>query len=132
MTLARRTPIKRTAWRPKRKALPARSAKRLAIAEERRAFVERILRERPTCEGLGHLRAIVNTLGEDDRKVVVDAMRDCTWRSTEVHEVLSRARGGSIVDDDNVLALDHYCHAWVTTHPRLASMAGLLKSRWQR
>ena len=128
----KRTPIKRTAWRPKRKALPGFSLHREAIRAERRELVARLLSERPTCEALSHLRSIVNTLGDDDQRVVVDAMRRCTFHSSEVHEVLSRARGGSILDEENCLCLCHHCHAWVTTHPRLATMAGLLKSRWQR
>jgi hypothetical protein len=128
----KRTAIKRTAWHPKRKPLRGRSERREAITEERRALVARLLSERPTCEALSHLRSIVNTLGDDDQRIVVTAMRGCTLRSSEVHEVLSRARGGSILDESNCLCLCHTCHAWVTTHPRLATMAGLLKSRWQR
>lgn len=127
----KRSPIQRTAWRPKRTPLRARSERREAITEERRALVARLLSERPTCEALSHLRSIVNTLGDDDQRIVVEAMRGCTFRSSEVHEVLSRARGGSILDESNCLSLCHTCHAWVTTHPRLATMADLLKSRWQ-
>jgi hypothetical protein len=115
--------------------LRPRSAKREALAPERRAFVERILSERPYCEGPAHLRRLMRMegLSDTDRAAVVVVLNDCGIhrRSTEVHEVLSRARGGSIVDEKNVLALCHDCHAWVTTHPRLATMAGLLKSRWQ-
>lgn len=128
----KRTAIRRTAWNPKRKALPVRSAKREAIAAERRAFVARILFERPICEGLSHLRAIVSTLAERDRNVVIDALRDCTWQSTECHEPLKRSRGGSIVADHNVLALCHQCHAFTEAEPRLATAAGMLRPSWLR
>lgn len=117
-----------------RKPLPFRSAKRAAITDDRRAFVARILSERPTCEAPVYLRAIVNGLDTIDQPRVVAALRlggPSACRSTEVHEVLSRARGGSIVEDDNVLALCREHHQWVTEHPRLAALAGLSKSRWQ-
>lgn len=114
----------------KRTRIKPRSAKREAIADERRAFVARILSERPQCEARHFLRPIVGTLVGKDQSRVLDALRDCTWTSTEVHELLSRARGGSIVEDANVSALCHRCHAWVTTEPRLATMAGLQRSRW--
>lgn len=121
----KRVPIKRS-----RKPLPLRSAKRVAIADERKAFVVRIIRERPQCEARNYLRPIVGRLVGKDRDRVLAALRGCTWKSTEVHELLSRARGGSIVEDDNVASLCHGCHGWVTTEPRLATMAGLQRSRW--
>lgn len=123
----KRTPIKRS-----RKRLPPFSAKRAAIRDERRAFVARILSERPTCEAPFYLRAVVNGMEPEDQRTVVDALRlgGVRCRSTEVHEVLSRARGGSIVEDDNVKALCHLHHRWVTEHPRLATVAGLSRSRW--
>ncbi len=121
----KRSPMKRS-----RKPLPFRSAKRAAIADERRAFVDRILSERPQCEARHYLRPIVAGLVGIDHDRVVKALRGCTWRSTEVHELLSRARGGSITEDANVSALCSNCHRWVTTEPRLATMAGLQRSRW--
>ncbi len=125
--------VKRTQMKRSRRPIPFRSAKRAAIADERRAFVARILSERPTCEAPFYLRAIVNGLDSIDQPRVVAALRigGAMCRSEEVHEVLSRARGGSIVEDDNVAALCHEHHRWVTEHPRLAALAGLSKSRWQ-
>ena len=121
----KRSPMKRS-----RKPLPFRSAKREAIADERRAFVVRILSERPQCEARHYLRPIVAGLVGRDQDRVVAALRGCTWQSTEVHEIILRSRGGSIVEDDNVAALCHWCHRWATTEPRLATMAGLQRSRW--
>lgn len=73
-----------------------------------------------------------------ERRLLVAALLDAhpmcqrcgQARSTEVHEVLSRARGGSILDPDNCVALCHDCHAWVTTHPAQALAAGWLRSSW--
>jgi len=53
-------------------------------------------------------------------------------RATEVHEVLSRARGGSILDRSNCRALCHDCHQWVTTHPDDAAATGWLAHSWDK
>jgi len=48
------------------------------------------------------------------------------WRepSTDVHERLSRARGGSITDKANLVCLCRVCHDWITQHPREAEETG--------
>lgn len=126
----KRSPIKRS-----RKRLPPFSAKREAIRDERRAFVARILSERPRCEGPAHLRLIVNDLGDRGQSVVVDQLRACGpyRQSAEVHEIVKRSRGGSITEDANVLALcggPRGCHAFTEAEPRLATLAGMLRSRY--
>lgn len=50
--------------------------------------------------------------------------------ATEVHELKSRARGGSILDRDNLACLCHTCHAWVTTNPKAATEEGWLRPSW--
>jgi len=55
----------------------------------------------------------------------------CTQaRSTDVHELKSRARGGSITDIENLVALCRPCHSWITTHPKEATAEGWLKNSW--
>jgi len=67
------------------------------------------------------------------RKLVAEMLEDAVCarceqaRASEVHELLSRARGGSILDRDNCVALCHDCHFWVTTHPRDAETQGWLR-----
>lgn len=124
--------LRRSALARSRKPLPFRSAKRVALADERRAFVARILSERPTCEGLYYLRRIVNTLPDSDQRTVVTAMRACTGRSTEVHERLKRSRGGSIVDDNVAAALCHQCHRFTEEEVRLSTLARLLIPSWEK
>lgn len=51
-------------------------------------------------------------------------------RSTDVHEIKSRARGGSILDPNNLACLCHPCHTWVTTHPQQATDEGWLTHSW--
>ncbi len=118
--------MKRSAPLQRRTRLKARSAKTerayagASDTEGRRAFVVRILTDRPTCEahdllvGAKHFRAAER----------------CGLRSVDVHEVLRRSAGGSIVDDVNVRALCRSCHQWVHEHPKEARDLGLLASRF--
>jgi len=81
------------------------SKKRQELNGLRRAFVKRILSERMACEC---------------------RIQGCTWIPTDVHEIKTRARGGSIVDPENVLALCRRCHVWITEHPAWALENGFV------
>lgn len=81
-----------------------RSRKQEALYRQRRTLVARLLTERPVCE------------------------RCFSARSTDVHELLSRARGGSILEEDNLACLCRPCHSWVTTNPAAATAEGWLRS----
>ena len=86
----------------------ARSRKMTKIYVERRKLVAEMLEENPIC-------------------------KRCKERaSTEVHEILSRARGGSILDKDNCVALCNRCHFWITTNPAQAKADGWLKNSWEK
>ena len=72
------------------------------------------------------------------RKLVAEMLEDamcaarlqgCTGRATEVHERLSRARGGSILDRDNCVGLCHMCHREITERPAWAAEHGWSLSR---
>ena len=75
---------------------------------ERRKLVEEMLEEFSLCERCG------------------------IKPSSEVHEVLSRARGGDILDKSNCRALCHMCHFWITTNPAEALKTGWLKNSWDK
>ena len=92
----------------KRSPIRPRSKKRSEMYVERRKLVAEILKQQPQCQ------------------------RCATKKSTEVHEVKSRARGGSILDRDNCVALCHTCHHWITTHPKQAHEEGWLKMSWEK
>lgn len=85
-----------------------RSKKREAIYRQRRPLVERLLEERRICERCG------------------------TNPSTEIHEVVTRARGGSILDPANCRALCRRCHAFITEHPKQAHEEGFMAHSWER
>lgn len=93
-------------------SLRRRSDKRQAMYETQRIpLVRRILAERPFCEA---------------------RWPGCTRRSEDVHEIVSRARGGSILDEDNVKALCRHCHDEVTGNPQKAHLLGLSRHSWER
>jgi hypothetical protein len=48
----------------------------------------------------------------------------------DVHEVLTRGRGGSIYDPDNCVALCRRAHEWVTAHAEAAEALGLILPSW--
>jgi 5-methylcytosine-specific restriction endonuclease McrA len=52
-------------------------------------------------------------------------------QATEVHEIKTRARGGSILDRENCVPLCHECHRWVTENPAAAREQGWLKNSWE-
>jgi len=85
-----------------------RSRKREAIYRQRRPLVAALLAERPICERCG------------------------TNPSDDVHEVVSRARGGSILDRSNLVCLCRSCHTWLTDHPAAAVDEGFSAHSWDR
>ena len=91
-----------------RKPIKPRSKKMETLyATKRRNLVKRLLAERPTCQ------------------------RCLSDRSQDIHELKSRARGGSITDVDNLVALCRTCHNWVTQNPKEAKEQGWLKNSWE-
>lgn len=88
-----------------RKGLRQRSRKMSAVYEIRRELVGRILEEQPLCQ------------------------RCLMARSVDVHEVVTRARGGSVLDEENCRAICRGCHRWIHDHPRRAEAEGWLGRR---
>lgn len=54
----------------------------------------------------------------------------CTQRATDVHERLTRARGGSIYDPDNCVALCRPCHRYITDNPKWSDEEGWTLNSW--
>ncbi len=95
----RRTPLSR------RSPLRVRSSKRAAVMPARRALVAALLAERPWCQRCG------------------------TERSTDVHEPLTRAQGGNILDPDACRAICRRCHSHIHTSPAESYADGWLIRR---
>lgn len=48
---------------------------------------------------------------------------------TDMHEILTRARGGDPSDKENILCLCRECHIWITEHEEDARELGLVRAR---
>ena len=55
----------------------------------------------------------------------------CHGFAIELHEPLTRARGGSILDPANTVAICRSCHQYIHDHPVAALELGLLRSSWE-
>ena len=92
------------------------SEKRKKVSVARREFVADILSTRTRCEAGAMIRS-----GDTGHRYF--------GYSTDVHEVLTRARGGDILDPMNVKAICRRCHDWIHEHPADALDLGLLAVR---
>lgn len=105
----KRPVLRRSTGLSRTSRLRPRSRKTARVQADRRAFVARLLRERPRCEAAWD--------------------STCTLRSVDVHEPLSRARGGSILDEANALAVCRRCHGQIHANPAESERRGLLRPR---
>ena len=130
-------PLKNTAPMERGTRLRPRSKKREQLmngdadTEGRHAFRERILAERPVCQA-GLLIGMHLLAKEGTSVLSAQAIRcraACTIHSADVHEILARSAGGSIVEDSNVLAVCRSCHNWIGRFPQQATALGLRRSR---
>lgn len=104
----KRSPLRRLTPLRRRKRIRPMSAKRQAIAAERRAFVQRVLLARPVCE-----------------------WPRCLNNSHDVHERLLRSRGGDILDSLGVVALCRTHHRYVHDNPAEATSMGFMTPSWE-
>ena len=96
-----------------------RSLKKEAEYRLRRPLVARLLEERPLCEAC-------QVFAEHDEKN--------TYRrnaSMDVHELVRRSQGGSILDEANLMCVCRPCHTRIGNNPQLAFDLGLSKHSWE-
>lgn len=101
MALQRRSRLVRHTW------LRPQSKKRQRENRQRRKVVAQTFGERPQCVVPG-----------------------CGQWADDVHEPLTRARGGSIADPANMVPLCRRCHDELGEEPPWAYHLGLLKHSW--
>ena len=70
-------------------------------------------------------RALIARMQEDGRPSCVN----CGAPAEDLHELLSRARGGSISDPANCVPICRPCHTYATEHPIEAEKLGLSKRK---
>jgi len=94
----------------KRSRMKPRSKKMAAKYVERRKLVEKLLKEHPQCEAQ-----------------VPDV---CTGKSVDLHELLARSQGGSILDPSNIICVCRACHDFIGREVKQATEMGLRRRRY--
>ena len=94
----------------KRSRMKPRSKKMAAKYVERRKLVEKLLKEHPQCEAQ-----------------VPDV---CTGKSVDLHELLARSQGGSILEESNIICVCRACHDFIGREVKQATEMGLRRSRY--
>jgi hypothetical protein len=98
----------------KRSPLAPVSRKRARLLRERRKVTDAMKAEGPV-------------LCQFESRTIAKCFR---W-ADDAHEIVSRARGGSITDPANLVPLCREHHRWVTEHPLEAHAEGLSKHSWE-
>ena len=96
-----------------------RSPKKEAEYLLRRPLVQRLLEERPLCQACP-------VFAEHDEKTIYKRNA-----SQDVHELIRRSQGGSILDEKNLLCVCRPCHTRIGNHPQLAFDLGLARHSWE-
>jgi 5-methylcytosine-specific restriction endonuclease McrA len=116
--MKRKKPMQRGAPLKRTGSLRPRSKKKSAEYVERRKIVSRLLGERPYCEACP-VFARHDEVSLYNRKASVD-----------IHELKRRSQGGSILEEDNLMAVCRECHDRIGHEPKLAIELGLAVPGW--
>ena len=100
--------------------LRRRSKKKEQEYELRRPLVQRLLAERPWCEACP-------VFAKHDG--LATYVRN---PSNDLHELVRRSQGGSILDESNIMCVCRRCHQRIGNEPELAFDLGLAKHGWER
>ena len=96
-----------------------RSKKKEEEYKLRRPLVARLLEQRPYCEACP-------IFAEHDEKKIYSRQR-----SVDIHELKRRSQGGSILEEDNLMAVCRQCHNRIGNYPALAFELGLSRHGWE-
>jgi 5-methylcytosine-specific restriction endonuclease McrA len=108
-------PLKRTPLKNSSKKINNRSKKTEEKYKLRRPLVEKLLGERPWCEACP-------VFAQYDELAVYQQRP-----SSDVHELVRRSQGGSILDESNLMCVCRPCHTRIGNYPQLAFDLGLSK-----
>lgn len=111
--MKRGKPLKRTPLKP-------RSEKTKEKYTQRVPLVKKLLQERPYCEACPIFAVY-------DQKVTY--VRN---PSVDVHEIVRRSQGGSILDESNLMCVCRSCHRRIGDFPQIAFDLGLAKHEWEK
>lgn len=115
--LQRKTELK--SGEPLKRTTPLRqvSKKRDRELKQRRKVIAEVMATRYRCEAIHLIKQSEEAKGHR-----------CGGWAVDIHEPLTRARGGSITDPANMVPVCRACHDWIHHHPKEATTVGLLRS----
>lgn len=108
----------------KRTPLNYRSKKRQDMYVDRRSIVKDMLSSNPVCEACRLWTAFDLHSGAAVSPVFTSR------RTKDVHELVNRSQGGSILDMRNLFPVCRPCHNRITTEPKDAELLGLHLDSW--
>lgn len=111
--LPRRTPLGRSLLRKSRTPETPQQIHRAELEAQREVFRREQLAKFPICQ-----------------LQVTSLCRKWKNPSTDLHEIVLRSRGGSIVDPTNILCVCRWCHVLLQTHPLFAECIGAMLPSW--
>lgn len=120
----KRTPLKRGSSQLKRTPLKKRSDKMSEKYVGRRSIVQQLLSERPHCEACLVWASYDYQTGNSDSIFVKHN------ESQDIHEIVNRSQGGSILEYENLLAVCRPCHTRITIRPKQAEALGMHLESW--
>ena len=97
-----------------------RSKKKQTEYKFRVPLVKRLLEEKPYCEACP-------VFAKHDGLVTY-----VRKKSVDIHELVRRSQGGSILDEQNLMAVCRPCHSRIGREPALAFELGLAKHGWEQ
>lgn len=97
-----------------------RSKKREEEYIERRKIVKQMLEDSPFCEACP-------IFAKHDQKITY-----IRRGSVDVHELVRRSQGGSILETSNLMAVCRECHNRIGAEPALAFELGLARHGWEK
>lgn len=110
----------------KRSPMPARVTPLNTYAELRRITPLRRVSKKRAAENRLRSKVAHATFGETP----MCARPGCTRPARDCHEPLTRARGGSITDPENMVPLCGPCHTEIQLGPAWAYELGLMRHSW--
>jgi 5-methylcytosine-specific restriction endonuclease McrA len=116
--MKRKKPMKRGGPLKRSGPLRPRSKKKSDEYVERRKLVSRLLDEYPYCQACP-------VFAKHDEATLYRRQA-----SVDIHELKRRSQGGSILDEENCMAVCRECHDRIGREPKLAIELGLAVPGW--
>ena len=127
--LRRKTPLRAKSGLKRKTRLRSMSPKRQRDQRTRSEMVREELAKRELCEaGARIYQYRVRTYGQAHADLLNARYARCNGLAVELHEPLTRARGGSILDPANTIAICRSCHMWIHDNPEAATSISLLEA----